>query len=298
MKVLLINPPRWNELVGKNPSIIEEHRGFNPPLGLLYIASTLKKRAPQVHVDVLDAQPRRWTYEQLEDHLQETEYDVVGLSVMTFTLIDSYRTARLVKKLQPKAKVVMGGTHVHLFPEETIGLDGIDFAFMGEAEFTFSEFINRISRPDEYPEIKGLIFRSGEGRIVKGVPALLDDLNEVPFPDRALLDIRLYNSLLGRRALNTTIISSRVAPSVALFATGRNLPLRRIFDGEAPRTSWMSWANARNSALRTSFFTTIRSPSTRTASLRFVTKFSPEAFGFAGTSGLALIGSIKTCWWH
>ena len=46
MKILLINPPRWNELVGKNPSIIEEHRGFNPPLGLLYIASSAQKGLP------------------------------------------------------------------------------------------------------------------------------------------------------------------------------------------------------------------------------------------------------------
>jgi anaerobic magnesium-protoporphyrin IX monomethyl ester cyclase len=236
MKVLLINPPRWNELVGKNPSIIEEHRGFNPPLGLLYIASTLKKRAPEVQVDVLDAQPRRWTYEQLEDYLKETEYDVVGISVMTFTLIDGYRTARLVKKLHPHAKVVLGGTHVHLFPEETIGLDGIDFAFMGEAEFTFSDFIDKISCPDGYREVKGIIFRNSEGRVVKSVPALLDDLNEVPFPDRTLLDIRLYNSLLGRRALNTTIISSRGCPFGCAFC---DRPL-------SPVTSHFRWRSAKN----------------------------------------------------
>ncbi len=236
MKILLINPPRWNELVGKNPSIIEEHRGFNPPLGLLYIASALKKGFPHLQVDVLDTQPRRWTYDQLESHLKETDYDVAGISAMTFTLIDSHRTAKLIKKLHPTTKVVLGGTHVHLFPEETIGLEGIDFGFMGEAEFSFVDFINRISRPDEYRDVQGLIFRDGTGTVVKSDPALVDDLDRVPFPDRTLLDIGLYNSLLGRRALNTTIISSRGCPYRCAFC---DRPL-------SPVTSHCRWRSAEN----------------------------------------------------
>jgi anaerobic magnesium-protoporphyrin IX monomethyl ester cyclase len=229
MKILLINPPRWNELVGKNPSIIEAHRGFNPPLGLLYIASTLRKGTPGHHVDVWDAQARRWTYEQLEARLQETHYDVVGISAMTFTLIDSHLTAKLVKKLHPDTKVVMGGTHVHLFPEETIGLEGIDFAFMGEAEFGFSDFINRISRPGEIRDVPGLLYRDRQGQLFKSDPALVDDLDRVPFPDRTLLDIRLYNSLLGRRALNTTIISSRGCPYRCAFCDRPRSPVTSHF---------------------------------------------------------------------
>ena len=42
MYVLLINPPRFNELIGKNPAIIETHRGFNPPLGILSLGGYLQ----------------------------------------------------------------------------------------------------------------------------------------------------------------------------------------------------------------------------------------------------------------
>lgn len=146
MKILLINPPRWNELVGKNPSIIEKHRGFNPPLGLLYIASALKKFSGH-EVQVIDTQPLKWTYAQLEDHLKEKDFDVAGISVMTFTLLDGYTTAKLIKKIRPETKVVLGGTHVHLYPDETESLSGVDFAFMGEAEFSFIKFVNNLSSP-------------------------------------------------------------------------------------------------------------------------------------------------------
>ena len=57
-KVLLINPPRFNELIGKNPAIVEKHRGFNPPLGILSLAGYLETHSRH-QVEVLDAQPMR-----------------------------------------------------------------------------------------------------------------------------------------------------------------------------------------------------------------------------------------------
>jgi hypothetical protein len=85
MKILLVNPPRWNELVGKNPSIIEKHRGFNPPLGLLYLASSLKKNT-RFEVEVFDTQPLELTYPQLESVLAQKPFDVVGISAMSFSM--------------------------------------------------------------------------------------------------------------------------------------------------------------------------------------------------------------------
>lgn len=236
MKILLINPPRWNELVGKNPSIIEEHRGFNPPLGLLYIAAVLEAQTPAIPVEIWDAQARQWTYDQLAARLEEAGPDLVGISAMTFTLIDAYRTARLVKAVRPQAKVAIGGTHVHLFPEETLGLEGIDFAFMGEAEYAFAEFAGQLSRSEDPGDVPGLLRRDAKGPMATGGPAVVEGLDRVPFPDRSVLDIRLYNSLLGRRALNTTIISSRGCPYRCAFC---DRPL-------SPVTSHFRWRSAQN----------------------------------------------------
>ena len=55
-KVLLINPPRFNELIGKNPAIVEKHRGFNPPLGLLPLAGYVEATTKH-SIDIIDAQP-------------------------------------------------------------------------------------------------------------------------------------------------------------------------------------------------------------------------------------------------
>lgn len=228
MKILLLNPPRWNELVGKNPSIIEKHRGFNPPLGLLYLASTIKKTT-NYDVEVLDAQPLKLTYSQLENYFREKSFDVAGISAMTFTLIDAYKTAKLIKKIMPETKVVLGGTHVHLFPHETKNLEGVDFAFMGEAELSLVEFLKNLKNPAYYHKIPGLIYRNTEGKIIKNDFEPLDNLDELPFPERKLLNIKRYNSLLSKASLSTTIISSRGCPFRCAFCDRPLSPITSHF---------------------------------------------------------------------
>lgn len=228
MRILLINVPRWNELVGKNPSIIERHRGFNPPLGLLYLAACLKKTGG-CEVEILDTQPSRLTYPQLEKQLQGKYYDIIGISLMTFTLIDAYKTAVLVKKIMPRTKVVLGGSHVHLFPDETIGLDGIDFAFMGEAEYPFLEFVKNFKNPDYFSRIPGLVYRDNDGLIKKNDFFPVEDLDGLPFPQRNMLNIKHYDSLLSKGVHATTIVSSRGCPFKCAFCDRPLSPITSRF---------------------------------------------------------------------
>jgi radical SAM superfamily enzyme YgiQ (UPF0313 family) len=217
MKILLINPPRWNELVGKNPSIIEKHRGFNPPLGLLYLASSLK-RDTRFEVDVLDAQPLELTYPQLEDVLAQKSFDIVGISAMSFTLLDAFKTAKAIKKVRPNARTVLGGTHVHLFPEETVALEGVDFALMGEAEHSLAGFLNELALDSkDLGKVPGLIFKDEAGKAIKNEIRPIPNLDDIPFPQRSLLNVRHYSSLLSRGSLCTTIISSRGCPFKCAF---------------------------------------------------------------------------------
>ncbi|UCC38419.1 MAG: radical SAM protein [Candidatus Aminicenantes bacterium] len=228
MKILLINPPRWNELVGKNPSIIEKHRGFNPPLGLLYLAASIKKNTNH-DVEVLDSQPFKWTYSQLENHLKGKAIDVVGITAMTFTLIDAYKTARLIKKLMPDTQVILGGTHVHLFPSETMNLEGVDYGFMGEAEFSFVKFLKNKNHLPYKDKIPGLIYKDNDGKIMRNDFVPLENLDEISFPDRNLLNIKYYNSLMSKGTLSTTIVSSRGCPFRCSFCDRPLSPITSRF---------------------------------------------------------------------
>jgi anaerobic magnesium-protoporphyrin IX monomethyl ester cyclase len=216
-RVLLINPPRFNELLGKNPAIVEKHRGFNPPLGLLQLAGYVESSTSHV-VDVLDAQPTALSYEELEHELRRYAPDVIGVTAMTFTLIDVIRTCQVARRVHPQARIVLGGPHVHLYPAETIRRPEVDFLIQGEGEIAFADLLNKIEEPDLWSTVPGIVYRQPDGTIFNGgVAPSTPDLDRLGFPARHKLDPRRYASLLGKCDVVTTMFTSRGCPFKCTF---------------------------------------------------------------------------------
>ncbi len=165
MKVLLINPPRENEIIGNNPSIIEEERGYNPPLGLLYVAGYLEKNTNH-NITVIDSQVEKLNYNVLSSRISSIEPDVIGLTAMTMTLIDVIKTIQVIKKLNNSIKIVLGGPHVHLFPEETINLEDVDYLVLGEGEETFKDLLDSIDDKTRLINTPGIVFKDN-GKIME-----------------------------------------------------------------------------------------------------------------------------------
>ena len=119
MRVLLVNPPSANEIVSCNPKFLNEERGYTPPLGILYLASYVKKFS-DFEVQVLDCQAEKVSYADLPHIIEIKRPDVIGITAMTFTLIDALKFIEIVKKINPQIIIVLGGPHPHIYPEETI----------------------------------------------------------------------------------------------------------------------------------------------------------------------------------
>jgi radical SAM superfamily enzyme YgiQ (UPF0313 family) len=217
-KALLINPPRFSELIGKNPAVVEKHRGFNPPLGLLFIAGYVEAQSDRHEIEVLDAQPTGLSYAELEAEIRKRDFEVCGITAMTFTLIDVLKTCRLVRSCRPEAKIVLGGPHVHLFPDETIGFPEVDVLIQGEGEIAFLQLLDRLDDPAGWGDIPGIVYLDGDGAVVnKGVAPSTGDLDSLGFPARHKLDVGLYTSLLGRDDVVTTMMTSRGCPFRCTF---------------------------------------------------------------------------------
>ncbi|MDO8127077.1 MAG: radical SAM protein [Candidatus Brocadiales bacterium] len=217
MKVLLINPPSLNQISDAHPKIVETERGHYPPLGLLYIAGYLLKNSKH-DVYVIDAQVDKLSYSQLGDRVREIKPDVVGITAMTFTLLDVLETVRLVKSISAYIKVVLGGPHVHIYPEETIQLPGVDFVVLGEGEITFAELLEVVDFPDRLGGLRGIVFRNNGSVTNTGPRPFIEDLDSLPYPARHLTNYKKYNSILAKRSLpTTTMFTSRGCPFVCKF---------------------------------------------------------------------------------
>ena len=221
MRILLINPPRFNEILADNPAFIDENRGFNPPLGLLYLAGYLKKKSHH-QIFGLDAQVERLNYNvQFRQRIEKINPDAVGITAMTFTLIDVIKTINLVKeaekKLDKKIIIVLGGPHAHLFPKETVDLENIDFVIKGEGEIPFFNLLEALEGRGRLEDIKGLVYKDKGEIIDNPVGDLISNLDELPFPDRNLLPIKKYHSILGGGHIVTTMFTSRGCPFRCAF---------------------------------------------------------------------------------
>ena len=216
MRVLLINPPRENEIIGNNPAVIEEERGHNPPLGLLYVAAYLLEHT-SYEVSVIDSQVDELSYAALSECIRAARPDVVGLTAMTLTLVDVMKTVGLAKRAAPGVAVVLGGPHASLYPEETARLPEVDYVVQGEGEETFKDLLDAIGDPARLRAVPGLAFVAGEDVVDTGVRPPIDDLDRLPFPARHLVPWQRYSSLLARRMPVTTVFTSRGCPFACSF---------------------------------------------------------------------------------
>ncbi len=165
MKVVLIDPKGVWE-------------GLNN--GLASIAANIRDKCK---VDVIDFV--NYSKGMLDERLAITkDADIVGISMKSFTLLESIMVANKVRELNPKTKIVAGGPHVivdgyNLLKENSV----FDFGVVGEAEFVFQDLIEE--KPTE--EIPGLIYRiddkeTGASMLVQNkMQTWIKDLDDLPF---------------------------------------------------------------------------------------------------------------------
>jgi anaerobic magnesium-protoporphyrin IX monomethyl ester cyclase len=198
MKVCLINAPNTYELVGNDPVIIKDQQGVYPPLGILYIASYMQKHG--FEMSIIDAQAEDLTHAEVAERVHEIKPDVVGLTAMTFTLVDVKLCVQEIRK-RLKTTIIIGGPHTAIYPDECFEKNGLnaDYVIVGEGEKT----LVRLCQDIEMGKAKERIYRQ---------TTFIEDLNELPFPARELTLVDKYYSVLSEDTPTTTAFSSRGCP--------------------------------------------------------------------------------------
>jgi len=232
MKILLINPPSLNPIKSCLPETIEKGRGFIPPLGLMSIASYLIKYTNH-EVKIIDSQVEKLDYPNLENEIKKIKPDVVGITAMTFTLIDVLETLKIIKKIDRRIKTIVGGPHPTIYPEETAKLESVDFCVIGEGEKPVLELIQNINDIEKLKKIRGLAFQYGNEIINNGQTEFIQNLDKLPFPARHLVPYKKYFSSISSNFPITTMFTSRGCPYKCLFCDRPQLG--KIFRARSPK---------------------------------------------------------------
>ncbi len=136
--------------------------------------------------------------ETLERLVAETQPDLVGLSVMTFQRETARRIIRLVRRLKPGVRTVVGGYDPSLAPEAYTDPDsGVDFIVRGEGELTFCELVRALEAGGGFGGIAGLSYRTPGGFVHNPRRPVLAQLDRLRLPNRRARVLGGY-TLLGR----------------------------------------------------------------------------------------------------
>jgi radical SAM superfamily enzyme YgiQ (UPF0313 family) len=233
VRVLFLVPPDTLSIESSVPDQLEKRKEFRQRLGLLSVAASLEKTTG-VRPQFLDVSVLGNTYKILEQELDTLEApDVVGLSVLTFNMLDARMTARILRQRFPKAKIVAGGHHATLYPRETVGLPEMDFVVCGEGERVFARLVAELGETGNKPRaevldaIGGLGWKDGDGKVRfnpfkdEGV-----DFDAIPSPAHHLIDLTKYNNVLARQAHTASVQSSRGCPAACTFCDIRKTKFR------------------------------------------------------------------------
>ncbi|MCJ7692898.1 MAG: B12-binding domain-containing radical SAM protein [Sedimentisphaerales bacterium] len=216
MKVLLIAPPGIEAIKSDLARLIHEERGVNPPIGLLYVATSIRENSNH-EVEVLDASVDKLSIEQIGEKIKKSDPDIVGMTLSTFSLLECIRIAKLAKEIDPKTRVIVGGIHVYIYPRETIELGCFDYGVLGEAEHSIIRILDKIEKNESLSGIKGIVYKENGNIIETGQPELITDLDSIAFPDRTLLPYKRYNSLIAKVNPISIMITSRGCPCKCVF---------------------------------------------------------------------------------
>jgi radical SAM superfamily enzyme YgiQ (UPF0313 family) len=211
MRVLLINPfyP-----ISETPS---------PPLGLAYLAAALS--AAGVEVKVLDLVVFPYSRARLKNLIAAFKPQMAGLTAVTMTFDNAMDVVKDIKGINPEILTVMGGPHISFCAPETLGdYPELDVAVIGEGERTLVELCRAVDNGGALENVKGIAFRRGIDIQFTARREPIENLDELPMPDRRLLPLGRY------RALNMpiSITTSRGCPFKCIFCVGRKMVGARV----------------------------------------------------------------------
>jgi anaerobic magnesium-protoporphyrin IX monomethyl ester cyclase len=184
-----------------------------PPLGLLYLAAQIKDR----EVKLIDAAAEKLSIDQTVERILLEHPDLLGFTAYT---VRAYALKTICEKVKEKSgediRIVAGGNHASLYPKETLRYRGIDYVMQGECDYTFPRLLEAIDNGEkvsELSEISGLSYYDKNKKMISGVftePKF--SLDDLPFPERRLINPNLYSTLAQDTFNMTTMVSSRGCP--------------------------------------------------------------------------------------
>ncbi|MGA3111415.1 MAG: radical SAM protein [Candidatus Bathyarchaeia archaeon] len=163
-----------------------------PPIGLMYVAAALEKAG--FEVQMLDNYLMKKPVSELKQIVTRLNPKIVGITCGSATYKRCIETAKAIKEVLPRCKIVVGGWHASYVPDSLLENPEIDYVVMGEGENAVTRLATCIVNGNE-PQAMALagVACRRQGKNIKNPPKFIENMDEIPYPARHLLPLELYD---------------------------------------------------------------------------------------------------------
>lgn len=208
--------------------IVPNIKSFDPMpcLSVACLKSYINSKKKHIATIVDLAFNRKNWKEHVTKKIKLEKPDIIGFSVLSFNYPSALRIAKYIKK-QFKIKIIFGGVHAILAPEDVIENEEVDIVCTGEGEQVLQDLLDNNLNCGK---IKGIWYKQ-KGEIIKNIKRkLIENLDSLPFPDFSDFDIKHYFKINHN---HLPIMASRGCPFSCTYCS--NHALRKQLDGKYVR---------------------------------------------------------------
>ena len=204
MKIALINP---------SPVLGEKEQFYGqkwPPLGIILLGTILKEQGHQIRL--LDQASNGFSFDDVLNWIKKVDPEVIGITTFTVGFLSSIKISQMVKKWNPNVKIVLGHYHPTICAEHILKKYNhlVDYCVRGENEYILSNLINYLENdPTREPTNILGISHLFNGKIKHNPDCPINkNLDDLPFPDRSLLNIQYRQNLAGIELMDSKLATT------------------------------------------------------------------------------------------
>lgn len=191
MKIMLIAPPPHRH--GEQSRFLERNptQSYSMPLGLGYIASVVEKAGHDVCI--IDGYAQNLSYEKIKYMVRDRRPDIIGIQCFSDQRASWFRLIEEIRSLRTGEKIVLGGPHPSLMPEQVLTRFQPDAIVIGEGEETMLDLIRTWENGGNLNMVKGIAYLDNGNVVITEPRERIKDLDVLPYPAHHKVNLSDYS---------------------------------------------------------------------------------------------------------
>lgn len=195
-----------------------------PNIYELTVAAVLEKEKHAVNY--IEAVIENWTENDFISFLKKDDSQLYSIWTVNLGKENDLKALSVIRSIKPSVSVVFMGPSPTYFTEDFL-VDENTYVVRGEPDYTMRELVRVLENNGDISLVKGVSYRRDKKFFHNQSRELIENLDELPFPARHLIDKDKYHNPKLKKSPYTAVFTSRNCPHRCIFCVPSSLSFAR-----------------------------------------------------------------------